>query len=64
MESNLLFHEMWHAYQAYQETPSSYVNSLLNLDIEAHYAQYIYIYSRCLNIVKVSGKRDIERINV
>lgn len=43
MESNHLFHEMFHAYQAYQETQSSYVNSLLNMEIEAHYAQYLYL---------------------
>lgn len=43
MESNHLFHEMWHAYQAYQETVDSYKNAELNLEIEAHYAQYLYL---------------------
>lgn len=42
-ESNRLFHEMWHAYQAYQETTASYGNSLLNQEIEAHYVQYLYL---------------------
>ncbi len=46
MESNHLFHEMWHAYQAYQETTSSYINAQLNLEIEAHYAQYLYLINR------------------
>ena len=43
MESNHLFHEMFHAYQAYQETPETYSNSVINLEIEAHYAQYLYL---------------------
>ncbi len=42
-ESNRLLHEMWHAYQAYQETTTSYGNALLNLEIEAHYVQYLYL---------------------
>ena len=45
VESNVLFHEMWHAYQAYQETQSSFNGSLLNQEIEAHYAQYLYLIS-------------------
>ena len=43
MESNHLMHEMFHAYQAYQETPETYSNSVINLEIEAHYAQYLYL---------------------
>ena len=43
MESNQLFHEMMHAFQAYQETESSYKASLLNKEIEARYAQYQYV---------------------
>ena len=43
MESNHLFHEMFHAYQAYQETTETYRNSVINLEIEAHYAQYLYL---------------------
>jgi len=42
-ESNVFFHEMWHAYQAYQESESAYMNSLVNQEIEAHYAQYLYL---------------------
>lgn len=46
MESNVLFHEMWHAYQSYQEASiSSYLNAVINLEIEAHYAQYQYLQS-------------------
>lgn len=41
--SNKLFHEMFHMYQAYQETNASYVASGLNLEIEAHYAEYLYL---------------------
>ena len=42
-QSNRFFHEMWHAYQAYQEIPSSFASSLLNLEMEAWYAQYLYL---------------------
>ena len=42
MESNQLFHEMMHAYRAYNETASSYNLSKLNGEIEAYYAQYLY----------------------
>ena len=42
-ESNILFHEMFHAYQAYAEVPDTYWNSLLNGEFEAHYAQYLYL---------------------
>ena len=45
VESNVLFHEMWHAYQAYQETESTFTDSMLNQEIEAHYAQYLYVSS-------------------
>ena len=45
MESNQLFHEMWHAYQAYQETQQSFKQSLLNQEMEAWYAQYLYVSS-------------------
>lgn len=45
MESNQLFHEMMHAYRAYQETTSSYKESTLNGEIEAWYAQYLYTSS-------------------
>lgn len=43
MESNQLMHELFHAYQAYNETHSSFAGATLNLEIEAHYAQYIYL---------------------
>lgn len=36
------FHEMMHAYRAYQETTASYKESTLNGEIEAWYAQYLY----------------------
>ena len=42
-ESNRLFHEMFHAYQAYQETEESFRQSELNIEIEAHFAQYLYL---------------------
>ena len=43
MKSNQLFHEMMHAYRAYNETASSYKSSTINGEIEAFYAQYLYI---------------------
>lgn len=35
-------HEMLHAYQAYRESYTSMSNAKLNMEIETHYAQYIY----------------------
>lgn len=43
MESNQLLHEMFHVYQSYQTVLSEYNSRVLNLEIEAHYAQYLYI---------------------
>ena len=43
VNSNILFHEMWHVYQAYHESETVYLNSLINQEIEAHYAQYLYV---------------------
>lgn len=43
MESNQLFHEMWHAYQSSRMDVSDYNNSTINSEIEAHYAQYLYL---------------------
>lgn len=64
MESNHLFHEMWHAYQAYQETAETYKNSLLNLEIEAHYAQYLYLKSlpEFANSKWEAGYQRVERL--
>lgn len=45
VNSNHLFHEMWHAYQAYQETVNSYESLLLNIELETWYAQYLYLSS-------------------
>ncbi|MDR0893605.1 MAG: hypothetical protein LBN24_13520, partial [Mediterranea sp.] len=36
-ESNVLFHEMWHAHQSYQETLSTFNASVINQEIEAYY---------------------------
>lgn len=41
-----LFHEMIHAYQVYNETYESYKEAKLNLEIEAYYAQYLYIMKK------------------
>jgi len=43
MESNQLLHEMFHAYQSYQTTTSDYNATGMNREIEAHYAQYLYV---------------------
>ncbi|GHT11558.1 hypothetical protein FACS189426_13620 [Bacteroidia bacterium] len=45
-ESNYFFHEMWHAYQHAQETNPPFYNAKINMEIEAHYAQYLYIKSQ------------------
>lgn len=44
-QSNRLFHEMWHAYQAYQETSETYSQFQMNREIETWYAQYLYLIS-------------------
>ncbi|GHU79777.1 hypothetical protein FACS1894145_4650 [Bacteroidia bacterium] len=45
MQSNQLFHELWHLNQAYQETQSTYNGSRLNQEFESWYAQYLYVSS-------------------
>jgi hypothetical protein len=45
-ESNYMYHEMWHSYQHAQETNPTFVNAKINMEIEAHYAQYLYIKSQ------------------
>ena len=44
MDSNQLFHELMHAYQ-YQNEKSfdSWKNAIINMEIETHYAHYLYI---------------------
>lgn len=45
-ESNRLFHEIWHAYQFHKKTnEAAYTNSKLNREMEAWYAQYLYVKS-------------------
>lgn len=39
-DSGTLFHEMFHAYQSYQESLTSYNNSSANREIEAYIAEY------------------------
>jgi hypothetical protein len=41
-ESNHLLHEMFHCYQVYHETTTTYSGAKLNIEIEAHYAQYLF----------------------
>lgn len=44
MDSNELFHEMVHAYQYRKEKSlDSFYSVKMNLEIEAHYAQYLYL---------------------
>ena len=45
MDSNELFHEMVHALQYYkrEKNITSFFNARMNLDIEAHFAQYLYL---------------------
>lgn len=45
VERNHLFHEMWHGYQAYQETAESFKKLQLNQEMEAFYAHYLYVSS-------------------
>lgn len=44
MESNELFHELFHAYQYRKEKNiTSFCNAKMNHEIEAHFAQYCYL---------------------
>ncbi len=43
MDDKTLFHEMFHAFQAYGETLETWNDSSLNQEIEAWFAQYRYI---------------------
>lgn len=43
LESNVLFHEMFHLYQTLSESQSTFENSLMNREIEAHYAQFLFL---------------------
>ncbi|GHT75913.1 hypothetical protein AGMMS50262_12710 [Bacteroidia bacterium] len=46
-ESNRLFHEMLHAYQAYNETNAAAdIAASINNEIETRYAQYLYVSSQ------------------
>lgn len=45
LDSSQLLHEMMHAHRAYRETVTTYNASSLNGEIEAHYAQQIFLNS-------------------
>ena len=38
-----MLHELMHAYQYLSRMPEFFTNSLLNQEIEAHYAQFLYL---------------------
>jgi len=42
LESNVLFHEMFHLYQSLSESQSSFINHKMNREIETHFAQYLF----------------------
>lgn len=43
LEDNILFHEMWHLYQSLKETIPSFEKAKLNMEVEAQYAQYLFL---------------------
>lgn len=43
LESNVFLHELIHLYQTLKESTSSFEGALLNREIEAHYAQYLFL---------------------
>lgn len=43
LEANNLLHEMFHVFQTTQEHISSFRSSMMNKEIEAHYAQYLFL---------------------
>lgn len=42
LESHVLLHEMFHLYQTLSESEQSFTNSLMNREIETHFAQYLF----------------------
>ena len=46
INSNALLHEMMHLYQTLTETEFSYESSLMNRELEARYAQYVYLQNK------------------
>ncbi|WP_195667770.1 hypothetical protein [Bacteroides intestinalis] len=48
LESNAFLHELMHLYQTLQESTSSFEGAMLNREIEAHYAQYIFLIKQPL----------------
>ena len=42
LDDGQLLHEMMHALHAYNETPETFENSMMNTEIEARYSQYLY----------------------
>ena len=57
LESNQAFHELWHAYQVSRGTTASFGSSGLNQEIEAHYAQYVYLKGKSYYSGSVYEKR-------
>lgn len=49
-ESDVLLHELWHACQYYQNKELSFKSKLMNMEVEARYAQYLFM--------KKTGKWD------
>lgn len=49
-DADQLLHEMFHAYQSFQGSHSWFNSGKMNMEIEAHYAQYLH----------VSGRNDYE----
>lgn len=43
LSSEVMLHELMHAYQYLNTMPDFFTNSLLNQEIEAHYAQFLYL---------------------
>lgn len=42
LESHVLFHEMFHLYQTLSEAQFTFENSLMNREIETHFAQFLF----------------------
>ncbi len=45
-DADQLLHEMFHAYQYFKRTAPGFLDGLINVEIEAHYAQYLYASGR------------------
>lgn len=65
LSSDVLLHELFHFYQTMQELDFSFEGALLNREIEAHYAQYLFLKKTNMmsDFFKGTRGRAMEKMN-